>query len=75
MQTNTALAIAPNNRIARIRTIRQCIAYLKSLDADNCISEWFLRQLCKQGLIKHFLSGSAVYVNLDNLLDYLNGGY
>ena len=59
-------------KIVRSRTITQCISYIKALDPDTAITEWFIRTLIKDNKIKHFTSGNKELVNLDNLLYYLN---
>jgi len=58
-------------KLPRIRTVRQCTAYLKSQDAESCISEFYIRQLIKNNQIKYFSSGSKKLVDLDYLLGYL----
>lgn len=62
---------ATKSKLPRIRTVQQCWEHIKGLDPDCCISEWFIRQLCKNNQIKYFPSGSKVYVNMDYLLNYL----
>ena len=58
--------------VARMRTIRQCVLELKQLDPDTAVSEWFIRCLCKDGKVKHFMTGTKVLVNFDDLIQYLN---
>lgn len=58
--------------VARMRTIRQCVHELKLLDPDTAVSEWFIRCLCKDGKVKHFMTGTKVLVNFDDLIRYLN---
>ena len=58
-------------KLKRIRTIQQCLEEIKKLDPTTAITEWFIRQLCKQGKVNHFMSGSKVLVNYDDLLRYL----
>ena len=60
--------------IARYRPPRECDLMIKQLDSGSCISENFIRQLCKENKIKYHKSGSKLYVNFDNLLEYLASG-
>lgn len=60
------------DRIARFRTIKQCLETIKSIDPDTAITEWYIRQLCKNGEIEYFASGNKSLVNLDSLLATLN---
>jgi len=62
-----------SNSIPRIRTIQQCLVEIKTLDSNSCVTENFIRLLCKSGQVNHFKSNSKFLVNLDDLLRYLNG--
>ena len=61
-----------NEKLTRMRTIKQCYEEIKALDTNTAITEWFIRCLCKDNKVKHFMSGSKILVNLDDLLNYLN---
>lgn len=61
--------------IARMKTVEQCFTEIKKLDPDTAISQWFIRCLCKENKVKHFLTGNKILVNYDNLLCYLNNGF
>lgn len=58
--------------IAKYRTIRQCYEEILRLDPDSVITEYFIRQLCKQGQIAFIESGNKIYVNLDSLYRFLS---
>lgn len=60
--------------IARMRTIKQCFEYFKEVDPESCITEYYLRGLVKQNKVPVFLAGRKQLINLDKLIDYLNGG-
>ena len=60
------------NTIPKMRTIKQCHEELKKLDPETAVSEWFIRTLCTSNKVKHFLSGTKILVNYDDLLLYLN---
>jgi excisionase family DNA binding protein len=59
--------------IARMRTIRQCYEYFKENDSESGISEYYIRMLAKQNKIPVFRTGRKQLINLDKLIEYLNG--
>ena len=59
-------------KVARMKTIEQSYNEIKKLDPDSAISLWFIRCLCKENKVKHFMTGTKVLVNYDDLLRYLN---
>lgn len=56
----------------RMRTVRQCLAELRGADPETAVTEWFIRCLCKDNKVKHFMTGTKILVNLDDLIRYLN---
>jgi len=60
-------------KIVRMRTIKQTSEFFKQEDSETKINEHFLRLLVKQRKIPCFLAGSRQLINLDVLIDYLNG--
>ena len=65
-----------NILIPRLRTITQCLNELKKIDSETCVSQWYIRQLCKTNQIKYIIAGkNKILVNLDNLIGYLNQTY
>ncbi len=58
--------------IPKIRTVAECKKELLKLDEGTSISEWYIRQLCEQNLVKHFMSGNKLHVNFDDLVRFLN---
>ena len=60
-----------NNVPPRYRTIGDCLKEIKRLDPQTAITEWFIRNLCKQNKITYFASGNKSLVNLSELLAYL----
>lgn len=58
--------------IIKMRTIKQCYQEIKKLDSDTAITEWFIRCLCKEHKVKHFMTGKKILVNFNDLLTYLN---
>lgn len=61
-------------KVARMKTVDQCYSEIKKLDNCTAISSWFIRCLCKEGKVKHFMTGKKILVNYDDLLLYLNFG-
>ena len=61
------------DNLPRYRTIKECVQVIKEIDGNTAITEYYIRRLCRSGKIKYSLSGNKSLVNLDNLLDYLNG--
>lgn len=59
--------------IARMRTVRQVTEYFKQQDPESCIGEYYIRCLIKQNKIPIFLTGRKQLINLDKLIEYLNG--
>lgn len=58
--------------IPKMKTVQQCFQSIKLLDSETAITEWFIRSLCKDNKVKHFMSGNKILVNYDDLLKYLN---
>lgn len=56
----------------RMRTVQQCVTYLKENDPDCCIGEWYIRKMIKEEKIPVKHSGKRILVNLDKLLAYLS---
>lgn len=60
-----------NKKIPRYRTIGECVAEIKKIDRDTAVTAYYIRTLCRDGEILHFMNGSKSLVNLDYLLAYL----
>lgn len=60
------------NRIPRMRTVKQCIAYIKAADPETAITEFCIRQLVKSGAVISYGAGSKRLVSLDSLLETLS---
>ena len=55
-----------NRSMPRMRTLKECAL-------ETGLNYEFLRKLCLQKKIVHIKSGNKYIVNLDRLIDYLNG--
>ena len=60
---------------AKWRTVKKCLDEIKGIDKDTAITEWFIRRLCDNGKVNCMKNGRKIFVNLDSLMNYLNGGY
>lgn len=60
--------------IPKMKTIKQCFEEIKALDTNTAITQWFIRCLCKENKVKHFMTGTKILVNFDDLINYLNAG-
>ncbi len=58
--------------IPKMKTIKQCFEEIKTLDPNTAITQWFIRCLCKDNKVKHFMTGTKILVNFDDLIQYLN---
>lgn len=66
--------VQQKNKIARYRTIKQCLQVIKEIDHDTAITEWNIRQLCKEDKVLYYKNGNKSLVCLDSLLEFLNRG-
>lgn len=58
---------------ARMRTIKEAIAEIKTADPRSSLTEWALRQLIINGKIPYVTVGNKYLLNLDILEAYLDG--
>ena len=61
-------------RVPRMRTIHNIVAEIKALDPGSEVSEYFVRQLVKDGTVKPTWAGNKALINLDDVLDILWAG-
>lgn len=61
-------------KIPRMRTVDQCFKEIKTLDPNTCISKRYLYRLAHENTIALFKSGTKYYIDLDCLMQFLNGG-
>ncbi len=58
--------------IPTMLTVKNAFEKIKSITPETNISQWFIRCLCKDNKVKHFMTGKKILVNFDDLLRYLN---
>lgn len=56
-----------------MRTIPEAFAEIKSLDEKSSLTQNAIRLLCKQGKIRFVMIGTKYLIDLDNLIEFLNG--
>ena len=61
-------------KIPRMRTAAKIVAEIKALDPDSEVTEYFVRQLIKDGTVKPTWAGNKALINLDDVLDILRAG-
>lgn len=61
-------------RIPRMRTASKIVAEIKALDPGSEVTEYFVRQLVKDGTVKPTWAGNKALINLDDVLDILRVG-
>ncbi|MCL2630669.1 MAG: DNA-binding protein [Firmicutes bacterium] len=57
-----------NGTVARMRGIRETVAYLKDIDPNTAITYGFIRRMCESGELSYILAGRKILINLDELL-------
>ena len=61
-----------NTQLPRFRTIKECLNAIREIDPQTALTEWYIRQLCREKKIICYGSGNKSLVNLDSLINYLN---
>ena len=61
-----------NTQLPRFRTIKECLKAIREIDPQTALTEWYIRQLCKDKRIICYGSGNKSLISLDSLLNYLN---
>ena len=57
-----------------MRTAQKIVAEIKALDPGSEVTEYFVRQLVKDGTVKPTWAGNKALINLDDVLDLLRAG-
>lgn len=57
--------------MSRMRTIKAAIEHIKQQDPESSITEWWTRQLVKQGKLKHHKAGNKILIDLDYFEEFL----
>jgi len=60
--------------IPRMRTAAKIVAEIKALDPDTEVTEFYIRQLAKEGTVPVVWAGRKALINLDDVLDLMRIG-
>lgn len=60
--------------IPRMRTAAKIVAELKAMDPGCEVSEYYIRQLIRDGVVPVVWAGHKALVNLDDVIALLQGG-
>ena len=60
--------------IPRMRTAAGIVAEIKALDPGSGVTEYYLRQLAREGRLPAIPAGSKTLINLDDVLALLRAG-
>ncbi len=61
-------------QIPRMRTAPKIVAEIKALDPDTEITEYYVRQLVKEGTVPVVWAGNKALINLNDVLNLLRTG-
>lgn len=62
------------NTIPRMRTAPKIVAEIKALDPDTEVTEYYVRQLVRTGVVPVVWAGAKALINLDDVLSLLRLG-
>ena len=57
----------------RYRTIAKALEEIKKIDPNTCLNENNIREMAKHGQFSYTTVGRKIMVNLDSLIESLNG--
>jgi len=57
-----------------MRTISKIVAEIKALDPGSEVTEFYIRQLAKEGTVPVVWAGRKALINLDDVLDLMRLG-
>ena len=61
-------------RIPRMRTVSKIVSELKKMDPNTEVSEYYIRQIVKSGMVPVVWAGKKALINLDDVLELLREG-
>lgn len=71
MMTNTAAEQAAARKIPVVLTVKDAVQKIKEDCPNTAVTEHYLRQLIKDGVLPELKAGNKVLINLDVLIEYL----
>ena len=69
--TNTAAEQAAARKIPVVLTVKDAVQKIKEDCPNTAVTEHYLRQLIKDGVLPELKAGNKVLINLDVLIEYL----
>lgn len=60
--------------IPRMRTAAKIVAEIKAIDPDTEVTEFYIRQLAKEGTVPVVWAGRKALINLDGVLNLMRLG-
>ena len=63
--------ICNQNKIPRMRTVKEAAQEIKQLDNGTAMTEWRIRELTLSGVLPRVQAGKKMLINLDTLFEYL----
>lgn len=64
----------PTEKRTRIRTIREALKEIKTIDPNTAVTYSFIRRLCDSNAVSFLRAGKKILINFDQLLDLLSKG-
>jgi hypothetical protein len=58
-------------RVPRMRTVNETVREFKQCDPHTSVTANFVRSLCKFDKVSHFESGTRLYLDIDDLINFL----
>ncbi|MBO4640172.1 MAG: hypothetical protein J5710_10495 [Treponema sp.] len=55
-----------------LRSIKKALDDVKAKDAETAVTTYSIRKWCKEGKIKHIMTGKKILVDMQSLYDYLS---
>lgn len=59
--------------MAKYRTIAKALEEIKKIDPGTCLSDYVLRKLAYEGKVSQIQSGNKTLIEIESLIDFLNG--
>lgn len=74
MTVRLPTALMEAGTIPRMRTVAKIVAEIKALDPDTEVTEFYIRQLAKEGAVPVVWAGRKALINLDDVLNLMRVG-
>ena len=71
MMTNTAAELAATRKIPVVLTVKDAVHKIKEDCPNTAVTEHYLRQLIRDGVLPNLRAGNKQLINLDVLIEYL----